>query len=85
VDRDINWLKTLFAGQIQGLELCCGMGGVLQMSNAELSRKMVDACLGSFPSQVKHILTGCGGCVMQLNAAAPEGVKVSHWLDVVSV
>jgi glycolate oxidase iron-sulfur subunit len=84
VDKDSGWLKTLFSGQIQGLELCCGMGGILQLSNAALSRKMARACLGGFPSQVQHILTGCSGCVMQLNAAAPEGVKVSHWLDVVS-
>jgi glycolate oxidase iron-sulfur subunit len=86
-DKDIGWLKTLLPGQVQGLEPCCGMGGILQMSNAALSRSMADACLGGFPARVqhKHILTGCSGCVMQLNAAAPEGVKVSHWLDVVSV
>ncbi|MDR2726994.1 MAG: (Fe-S)-binding protein [Deltaproteobacteria bacterium] len=84
-DKDIGWLKTLFPGLIQGLEPCCGMGGILQMSNAVLSRKMADACHGGFPPQAKHILTGCSGCVMQLNAAAPTGVKVSHWLDVVSV
>ena len=84
-DKDMGWLKTLFPGQMLGLEPCCGMGGILQMSNAALSRRMADACIGGFSPQVKHILTGCGGCVMQLNAAAPEGVKVSHWLDVVSV
>ena len=85
VDKDMHWLKALLSGQVQGLEFCCGMGGILQMSNAALSRKMADACLGGFPSQVKHILTGCSGCVMQLNSAASEGVKVSHWLDVLSV
>ena len=84
-DKDVGWLKTLLVGQIQGQEPCCGMGGILQMSDAALSRTMAEACLGAFPPQVKHILTGCSGCVMQLNAAAPEGVKVSHWLDVVSV
>jgi glycolate oxidase iron-sulfur subunit len=84
-DKDAGWLKTLLVGQIQGSEPCCGMGGILQMSNAALSRTMADACLGAFPPRVKHILTGCSGCVMQLNSAAPEGVKVSHWLDVVSV
>jgi glycolate oxidase iron-sulfur subunit len=85
VDKDIDWLKTLLPGQVQGLELCCGMGGILQMNNALLSRSMADDCLGGFPDRVRHILTGCGGCVMQLNAAAPKGVKVSHWLDVVSL
>ena len=84
-DRDIGWLKTLFPGQVQGLEPCCGMGGILQMSNASLSRTMAKNCLGGFPPGLGHILTGCAGCVMQLNAAAPEGVKVGHWLDVVSV
>jgi len=82
-DKDIGWLKTLLPGLLQGAELCCGMGGILQMSNAALSRKMADACIDGFPSQVQHILTSCSGCVMQLNAAAPVGVKVSHWLDVV--
>ncbi|MDR0239968.1 MAG: (Fe-S)-binding protein, partial [Deltaproteobacteria bacterium] len=61
VDKDMSWLKTLFTGQIQGLEPCCGMGGILQMSDAALSRKMADACLGGFPLGVKHILTGCSG------------------------
>jgi len=84
-DKDIGWLQTVFPGLLQGVELCCGMGGILQMSNAPLSRKMADACLGGFPHRVTHLLTGCSGCVMQLNAAAPDGVKVSHWLDVVSV
>jgi len=85
VDTDILWLKTLFGGQMQGKEPCCGMGGILQMENAALSRQMAKACLDGFPSSVKHILTGCSGCVMQLNATAPRGVTVSHWLDVVSV
>jgi glycolate oxidase iron-sulfur subunit len=85
VGKDVGWLKTLLPGQTQGQEPCCGMGGILQMSDAALSRKMAEACLGAFPPQAKHILTGCSGCVMQLNSAAPEGVKVSHWLDVVSV
>jgi glycolate oxidase iron-sulfur subunit len=84
-DKDAGWLKTLFPGQVQGTEPCCGMGGILQMSNAALSRTMADACLGAYPPQVRHILTGCSGCVMQLNAAAPADVKISHWLDVVSV
>ena len=84
-DNDIGWLKTLLPGQIQGLEPCCGMGGILQLSDALLSRGMAEACLGGFPGRVRHILTGCGGCVMQLNAAAPEGVKVSHWLDVLTL
>jgi glycolate oxidase iron-sulfur subunit len=84
-DKDAGWLQTLLGGQIQGTEPCCGMGGILQMSNPALSRRMADACLSGFPSQVKHVLTGCGGCVMQLNAAAPEGMKVSHWLDVVQL
>ena len=85
MDKDMRWLKTLFAGQVQGLEPCCGMGGIMQLSNAALSRKMADACIGGFPPQVKHILTGCSGCVMQLSAAAPEGVRVSHWLDAVTL
>jgi glycolate oxidase iron-sulfur subunit len=84
VDKDISWLKTLFPGQIQGVELCCGMGGILQMSNAALSQAMAKNCLDGFPPGVRHILTGCGGCVMQLSAVAPKGVKGSHWPDVVS-
>ena len=83
-DTDGEWLKSLLPGQVRGQEPCCGMGGILQMSDAALSRAMADACLGAFPSRLRHILTACSGCVMQLNAAAPAGVKVGHWLDAVS-
>ena len=67
----------------KGTQLCCGMGGILKMSNPDLSMQIADTCLSGFPKDIHTILTGCSGCVMQLTAAAPEDVEVLHWLDIV--
>ncbi|MDR1659860.1 MAG: (Fe-S)-binding protein, partial [Desulfovibrio sp.] len=82
-DKDIKFLQKLFPGLKKGTGLCCGMGGILQMSNAGLSRRMADSTLGGFPADIRRIVTGCSGCVMQLNAAAGDGVRIAHWLDLV--
>ncbi|MDR1777846.1 MAG: (Fe-S)-binding protein [Desulfovibrio sp.] len=84
-DRDQPFLADIVPGLKKGADVCCGMGGVLKMTDPDLSMRMADACLASFPSSARDILTGCSGCAMQLSAAAPKGTSVHHWLDVVSV
>lgn len=84
-DQDMPLLKQVLPGMIKGTGICCGMGGILQITNPTLSRNMADTCLQGFPGETNHILTSCSGCTIQLTAAAPEGVSVNHWLDVVRV
>ena len=82
-DPDLPLLKSWLPGLQKGTGLCCGMGGILKMSNPDLSADMARKCLEGFAPEIRHIVTGCSGCVMQLASAAPEGVKVRHWLDIV--
>ena len=84
VDKDLPFLQALFGGLHKGTGLCCGMGGILKMSNPDLSMRMAKTCLQGFPEGTDMILTGCSGCALQLACAAPEGTRVCHWLDVVS-
>lgn len=63
---------------------CCGMGGVLQLAAPELSSTVARYCWdGLGEASPKIVLTGCSGCVTQLSASAPHGVRVVHWLDAV--
>ena len=41
-------------------------------------------CVEGF-ADCRHIITGCSGCTLQLASAAPSGVTVRHWLDVVDI
>ncbi|MDR3357910.1 MAG: (Fe-S)-binding protein [Desulfovibrio sp.] len=84
-DNDIKFLQRLFPGLHKGTGLCCGMGGILQMSNPGLSRRMAESTLDGFPGAISRIVTGCSGCVMQLNAAAGGDMRIEHWLDLVSL
>ncbi len=84
-DKDMPFLADILSGQQKGADVCCGMGGILKMSDPDLSMKMADACLAAFPPTVGSILTGCSGCAMQLAGAAGSGFAVHHWLDVVAV
>lgn len=83
-DKDLPFLKPLFEGLSKGTGLCCGMGGILKMSNPDLSMRMAETCLKGFPESTDMVLTGCSGCVLQLASAAKEGVTVCHWLDVIA-
>lgn len=82
-DKDMPFLKTILPGLEKGTGLCCGMGGILKMSNPDLSMRIADTCLNGFKPGTVDIVTGCSGCVMQLSAAAPDTVSVYHWLDIV--
>ncbi|MCC8194302.1 MAG: (Fe-S)-binding protein [Deltaproteobacteria bacterium] len=84
-DDDMPLLSRIMPGLVKGSGICCGMGGILKMTDPDLSASMAEACLREMPANVAHILTGCSGCAMQLAAYAREGVTVLHWLDVVEV
>ena len=83
-DKDMPFLKSIQPGLEKGKGLCCGMGGILKMSDPDLSMNMANSCLAGFASEIQNIVTGCSGCSMQLQAAAPEGVSIYHWLDIVA-
>ena len=82
-DPDLPFLARAMPGLAKGAGICCGMGGILKMTDPGLSAAMAGTCLEGMPQGVSHILTGCSGCALQLSAFAPEGARVHHWLDVV--
>lgn len=84
-DPDLPLLTAGLPGLKKGTGLCCGMGGILKMSNPDLSADMARKCLEGFAPEIRHIVTGCSGCVMQLSAAAGKDVQVRHWLDVTAL
>jgi glycolate oxidase iron-sulfur subunit len=63
---------------------CCGMGGILQLSGADLSAQVAGQLWEHLdPAAGTQVLTACSGCVTQLAATAPTGVQVGHWLEVI--
>lgn len=82
-DPDLPFLRQGLPGLTQGKGLCCGMGGILKMTDADVSAAIGRQCMEGFEPGCRHIVTGCGGCTLQLASAAPGGVSVRHWLDVV--
>ncbi len=82
-DKDMDFLSSILPGLEKGTGLCCGMGGILKMTDPDLSMDMARACADAFPEDAAQVLTGCSGCAMQLAAAARSGMSVRHWLDVV--
>ena len=65
---------------------CCGLGGVLQIAAPELGARVAEKAWDFFAAgQGEQVLTGCGGCVLQLSSTAPKGVDAGHWLDAVAV
>lgn len=63
-------------------DVCCGMGGIMQLGAPELSRQVADSLWTRLdPPAGSLVLTGCSGCVLQLKATAPAGVAVGHWLE----
>lgn len=82
-DRDMPLLAHILPGMEKGTGICCGMGGILKMTDPDLSLEMGRTCIQGISGGISHIVTGCSGCVMQLAAAAQPGMEVRHWLDVV--
>ncbi len=83
-DTDMPFLRSIVPGLTKGTGLCCGMGGILKMTNPTLSANMAETCLTGFAQNITEIITGCSGCTMQLTASAPHNVHVRHWLDVIA-
>jgi len=54
------------------------------MTDADVSAAIGRRCVEGF-ADCRHIITGCSGCTLQLASAAPSGVTVRHWLDVVDI
>ncbi len=82
-DPDGPFLKGILPGMSKSGDLCCGMGGILKMTDPDLSMHMAEDCLKQFDDKTERLLTGCSGCTMQLSALKKPGF-VRHWLDVVS-
>lgn len=82
VDPDLPFLRQAFPQIRKGSELCCGMGGILKMTDADVSAAIGRRCMEGF-ADCRRIITGCSGCTLQLASLAPSGVTVRHWLDVV--
>ena len=85
--EDRHWLERLLGPSLRTPEgvNCCGLGGVVQLTNRPLTARIADACwdaLGRTPGT--RVLTGCSGCTIQLSATRPRDVSVAHWLDAVS-
>ena len=83
VDKDMPFLAGTVPGLLKGEGICCGMGGILKMTDPDLSASMAKTCLHGMPENTEYILTGCSGCAMQLSTFAAKGVQVLHWLDVI--
>lgn len=83
-DADFPLLKQVLP-IAKGTGLCCGMGGILKMTNAALSGAMGRACLDGMPADTREVLTSCSGCVMQLSGEAGKEKETRHWLDVCGV
>lgn len=63
---------------------CCGLGGVMRLSAPELSARVGQWYWENVPDpDIRHVVTGCSGCVLQLASSAPDNVVVTHWLDMI--
>jgi len=83
-DPDAALLRGIF-GRAMSLgerNACCGMGGAMRLSAPELSLRVGRWYWKNVPDpDILRVVTGCGGCVVQLASLAPENVIVTHWLD----
>ncbi len=86
-DPDGDWLERAIGKRLlkRSEKECCGLGGVLQLSAPELSKEVANACWDFFsPRKGTQLVTGCGGCVLQLAGTSPKGVQVGHWLEIIA-
>ncbi len=62
---------------------CCGMGGSFAIQNFEISSLIADDFWKNISSSRPLILTDCNGCVLQLDATAPDNAAAAHWLEII--
>ena len=64
---------------------CCGFGGTFSVENYEMSLKINDLKISQvIHSNAEKVLTGCPGCIMQLQGGLlrhGSKIKVSHWVE----
>lgn len=86
-DQDLNFLRRVLGGRLRfltGATPCCGFGGMMQLTAPGLSARVAEQAFAAYAcAQGTQVLTGCSGCVTQLSAHAPEGVRAGHWLDAI--
>jgi glycolate oxidase iron-sulfur subunit len=84
-NQDLQLLRRIMGDRLVFNEdetPCCGFGGLTKLTAPELSDAVAAHALAVYAPQAgDQIVTGCSGCVTQLRAAAPNGVTVGHWLE----
>jgi glycolate oxidase iron-sulfur subunit len=71
---------------LSSTDRCCGMGGVMQLSDGDLTGRVADDLWSFFDAREGgQLVTSCSGCVTQLAATAPQGVAVGHWLELLDL
>ncbi|CCO22778.1 (Fe-S)-binding protein [Maridesulfovibrio hydrothermalis] len=86
-DPDRTLIGLIAAGRLLPVQedLCCGFGGVMQLSAPELSKQVGMHCMDHLSKELKtggNILTGCSACVIQLATIAKDEYFAAHWLDI---
>ena len=86
-NQDLSMLRRIMGDRIifrENETPCCGFGGLTKLTSPELSEAVAARALAIYaPGPDDQIVTGCSGCVTQLRSAAPEGVYVAHWLELI--
>ncbi len=83
-DSDFIFLKTVLGEKLVTATKtqCCGFGGVMQLGAPDLTDAVNRDCWAGLAGAAM-VVTGCSACATQLNATAPEGVAVGHWLELI--
>ncbi len=85
-NQDLDFLRRAVGRRLVFREHetpCCGFGGLTKLTAPDLSDAVAAQALAVYaPRPGEQIVTGCSGCVTQLRAAAPQGVTVGHWLEI---
>ncbi len=68
--------------EMQSPDRCCGFGGVMRITNREISDRIADAKVSDITStQATAVATGCPGCIMQIRDGlrrAGSEIQVLH-------
>ena len=84
-NQDLDFLRRAMGERLHFNENetpCCGFGGLTKLTSPELSEAVARKAFEVYaPQPGEQIVTGCSGCVTQLRGAAPAGVRVGHWLE----